>query len=103
MRCAPYFRAPGVRRRYAGVSKAHTAYASCGRCGVRAEPRSAMTDRALEQRLYAAAHALDSVAPRSTHGGGAASLRAGRWRSHSRPSVGAAVQPSASAVTRFLG
>lgn len=66
-----------------------------------------MTDRVLEQRLYAAAHALDEVAPAFDARRIARPRRRLRWVlavAVATVLVGAAVQPSAlSAVARFLG
>jgi hypothetical protein len=66
-----------------------------------------MTDRVLEQRLYAAAHALDEVAPAFDARRTARPRRRLRWVlavAVATVLVGAAVQPSAlSAVARFLG
>ena len=66
-----------------------------------------MTDHALEQRLYAAAHALDAVAPAFDARRIVRPRRRLRWAlavALATVLVGAAVQPSAlSAVARFLG
>ena len=66
-----------------------------------------MTDRALEQRLYATAQALDAIAPAFDAGRVVRPRRRLRWAlavALATVLVGAAVQPSAlSAVARFLG